>query len=318
MRFSVLIVTYRRPGRLRETLESVAACNPPADEVLVIDGDPKLSAEAPTRELAARGIVVRYLASSPSLSIQRNRGMEVASGEVFVFLDDDVRVDEHLFGVLSEVYADSSVVGATGPVLEQNPRHFGRPDSPIRRRIFPGGEEGTMTAFGYPRRILDPSRACNVEWMPGCFTSARSEQARLLGFDENVTAEIEGEDEDFSYRLSRRGKIRFEPRAAIDHKQLGFRAKAGSRRFDRNIVIVRTYLFRKNFRQTPMTRAQFAGLIAVLLVHRLVNREWRGALGLLDGVAYVLRHRRRPLLSPERTRRVIEDLRRAPGGASQA
>ena len=40
MRFSVVIPTLRRPGPLRETLESLLACEPPADEVIVVDGDP--------------------------------------------------------------------------------------------------------------------------------------------------------------------------------------------------------------------------------------------------------------------------------------
>ena len=40
MRFSVVIPTLARPEPLRETLDSVLACDPPADEVIVVDADP--------------------------------------------------------------------------------------------------------------------------------------------------------------------------------------------------------------------------------------------------------------------------------------
>ncbi len=304
MRFSVLIVTYRRPGFLQETLESITHCDPAAEEILVIDGDSERSAEPVVKRFAAQGENVAYAVSAPSLSIQRNRGMEVASGDVFVFVDDDVRVAPDLFAVLADVYADPSVIGATGKVVEQSARRFGRPNSGIRRILFPGGREGTMTRFGYPRKILDADTPRDVEWMQGCFTTARGDHARRVGFDENITAELEGEDEDFAYRLSRLGRIRYDPRAVLEHKHLGFKTKAGSARFNRDIVIVRTYLFRKNFPRTLATRAQFTGLIAILIAHRLMNREWQGALGLLDGSAYVWHRRGQPLLSPSRTKAI--------------
>ena len=39
-------------------------------------------------------------------------------------------------------------------------------------------------------------------------------------------------------------------------------------------------------------RAQFALLIATLVIHRLANRQWQGALGLLEGARAQLAGRR--------------------------
>jgi glycosyltransferase involved in cell wall biosynthesis len=178
VRFSVLIVTYRRPELLEETLESIVRCDPSPDEVLVVDGDAERSAEPVVERFAAQGKHMPYLVSPPSLSIQRNKGMDAASGDVFVFLDDDVRVAPDLFAVMADVYSDPSVIGATGKVIEQTARRFGKPDSRARRLLFPGGDEGTMTRFGYPRKILDPDTPRDVEWMQGCFTTARKDHAR--------------------------------------------------------------------------------------------------------------------------------------------
>ena len=75
---------------------------------------------------------------------------------------------------------------------------------------------------------------------------------------------------------------------------MGYSSK-DSREFGRLVVQNRWYLFRKNFRQTPLARLQFALLLALFVVHRVVNREWRGALGVVEGVGRILRGRWAPL-----------------------
>jgi hypothetical protein len=55
------------------------------------------------------------------------------------------------------------------------------------------------------------------------------------------------------------------------------------------VVKNRTYLFRKNFRQTPLARLQFLLLLLKLVGHRALNREWSGALGVLEGLGKLLR-----------------------------
>ena len=139
-----------------------------------------------------------------------------------------------------------------------------------------------MTAFGYPRRIQDVDRERDVEFMQGCFMTARTEVAARLRFDEALAGYALAEDEDFSYRLSREGRIRYLPAAVVDHKNIGFRS-LGSREFNRMVVRNRAYLFRKNFPRTLASRIQFAMLILLLMVHRAVNREWSGVAGLAQG-----------------------------------
>jgi GT2 family glycosyltransferase len=296
MRFSVLVVTRARPQVLRRALDSVAACDPRPDELVVVDGDEAHSAEPTVREFAAAaGFPVEYATSSPGLSAQRNRGVELVTGDVVVFLDDDVTLEPGIFAALARAYREPDVVGATGRVIEPEERRLGARSSPLRRLLFPGGEQGTMTRFGYPRRILDPETERDVEWMQGCLMSGRTEAVRRVPHDERISADYEGEDEDFSYRLSRLGRIRYVPDAIAHHEQMGFRGSRG-RSFDRRIVLVRTYLFRKNFERTVATRIQFAGLIAILFAHRLLNREWTAAAGVVEGVVEIWRRRRRALL----------------------
>jgi GT2 family glycosyltransferase len=272
-----------RPSPLRETLRSLAECDPRPDELIVVDADAERSAKVVTEEFADT-FAVRYVATRPSVTVQRNLGIDAMDGEVVVFLDDDVYVDPRLFRRLDEAYEDPSVVGATGRVVEPEPGRVVSPSSSLRRLLGGSELDGTFTRYGYPRYILDADRERDVEHMFGCFMSARREAAAGVRFDENLPGYALAEDEDFSYRLSRLGRIRYLPDVVVQHRKLGYSAQE-TREFGRLVVTNRTYLFRKNFRQTRLARFQFALLLAGLVVHRLLNREWRGARGLIEGAA---------------------------------
>jgi GT2 family glycosyltransferase len=289
VRFSVVIATKGRPGDLRQTLASLARCDPAPGETIVVDGDPARSAEAVAAS-AENGLPVRYVHSAPGLTRQRNEGVRHARGEIVVFLDDDVDLDGQLFAALERGYAEPNVVGATGRVLEAGVRRFGNKLSPVRRLLLAGGREGTMTSFGYPRRLLRNDRESDVEFMQGCLMSGRRDAVARVGFDERLRGYALAEDEDFSYRLSRLGRVRYLPDAVVRHKNTGFRSSR-SRQFNRDVVVNRAYLFRKNFRRTRAARLRFAGLVLLLIAHRVVNLEWQGVRGLLEGSLQAWRQR---------------------------
>lgn len=294
VRFSVVIPTMNRTDLLQQTLESLRNCDPPPDEVIVIDADSGGSAREVT--VAFQDVLrpaVRYLRSEPSLTAQRNLGIAEATCDVVVFLDDDVGLDPRLFELLGQAYDDPAVVGATGMVIEPDPHRRVGVRSGLRRFVPGGGEEGSFTRYGYPRYIQHVDLPRDVEYMLGCFMSARRDAATRVRFDEHLGGYALAEDEDFSYRLSRLGRIRYLPHIVVHHRKLGFSSK-DTRAFGRLVVQNRWYLFRKNFRQTPLARAQFGVLLAIFVAHRLANREWRGALGVLEGVGRILRGRWAP------------------------
>ena len=291
MRFSVVIPTMRRETILEATLASLQQCEPPPHEVTVIDADADGSSLAVVKAFDQQvAPTVRYIQTSPSLTRQRNIGIADVSGDVVVFLDDDVTIQPDLFAKLEEAYGDPEVVGATGRIIEPDAdRHLG-PASRWRRLLPGGGREGTFTRYGYPRYLQEFDTPRDIEFMRGCFMSARREAAATVRFDEHMGGYALAEDEDFSFRLSRLGRIRYLPEIVVEHRKMGF-GSYDERGFGRLVVVNRAYLFRKNFRRTPLARAQFGMLIGFMLVHRLVNREWRGAQGLLEGSFQVLRGR---------------------------
>jgi GT2 family glycosyltransferase len=291
VRFSVVIPTKSRLAPLRKTLESLREADPPPDEVLVIDADEGSSARALVVELQDGKLPAHYVHTEPSLTMQRNVGIERASGDVVVFLDDDVSLPKDLFAKLARAYAAEDVVGATGWVIEPHAQRLGGPRSILRRLVLPGSrrQPGRFTRYGYPRYVV-ADRPCDVEFMPGCFMSARRSAAAEVRFDEHLGAYALAEDEDFSYRLSRLGRVVYLPDVVVVHEKLGFRS-FDSRDLGRLVVKNRAYLFRKNFPQTPRARFQFGLLLAKMVGHRLLNREWRGALGVLEGTLKLVRGR---------------------------
>jgi GT2 family glycosyltransferase len=290
VRFSVVIPTMRRTDLLRQTLASLGACNPKPYEVIVVDADEAGSARDVVAEFQdGTEPLLRYLYRRPSLTAQRNLGIDASAGDAVVFLDDDIELDSAVFGRLAAAYTDDGVVGATGQIVEALPKRIGGPTS-IIRALLHGGREGTFTRYGYPRRIRHVERVQDVEYMIGCFMSARRDVAAAVRFDENLGGYALAEDEDFSYRLSRKGRIRYLPDVVVHHKMLGFASK-DSREFGRLVITNRSYLFRKNFPQTPLARMQFSLFLGVLVAHRIINREWRGALGLLEGTLALRRNR---------------------------
>ena len=272
---------------LADTLSSVLACDPGPAEIIVVDGDSAQSARPVLAAVADCGAPeIRYLAADVGLTRQRNLGLAAASADVVLFLDDDVTVPRETFRVLEEAYRDETVIGATGRVVGDRCR-VAR-ESLLRRLLPGGGREGSFTRYGYPRYIHRVDRPLDVDFMHGCFMSARRYEATSVGFDEMLLGYALAEDEDFSLRLARRGRVRYIPELVVEHR-LAPRERASSRSLDRMLVVNRTYLFRKNFDRTLLSRVQFAGLVAALAGHRLLMRDLDGVRGLVEGAAAALR-----------------------------
>ncbi|MEJ2151110.1 MAG: glycosyltransferase family A protein, partial [Chloroflexota bacterium] len=87
MRLSVVIPTRNRPADLRDLLESLQACVPPPDEIVVADDYQEadvlgeLRAEFP-------GVVFERLPERGYMTAARNAGAWRAGGQFIFFVDD--------------------------------------------------------------------------------------------------------------------------------------------------------------------------------------------------------------------------------------
>lgn len=104
---SIVIPTLNEAECLGRTLRQLSILNPPAWEVLVVDG----GSEDETRAIAqTAGVRVLY-SEERGRSVQMNRGAEAATGEILCFLHADTWVPDDLVAVIEQTLADNTVAG---------------------------------------------------------------------------------------------------------------------------------------------------------------------------------------------------------------
>lgn len=115
MRLSVVIATKDRAALLEDALASLRAQQGAPDfEVIVVDNG---SSDA-TREVAQRyGARYRYV-EEPNRALARNDGLEIATGDIIVFIDDDVVTSPHFLAAHAAAHERSSVpLCVSGPIM---------------------------------------------------------------------------------------------------------------------------------------------------------------------------------------------------------
>lgn len=123
---SVIIATYQREQVLCDTLRQVLSEPYVNKEVLVID-QTKTHTPGTRNFLELVGDSIRYIPMDhPSVTEAENLGIREASGDIVLFLDDDVTFEPGLIERHVRNYDDPSISGVAGMVLES-----GR--TPVRR-----------------------------------------------------------------------------------------------------------------------------------------------------------------------------------------
>ncbi|MGN6373495.1 MAG: glycosyltransferase [Solirubrobacteraceae bacterium] len=149
---SIVIPTRGRADYLQVALSSIAPQARAAGAELIVVDDAGESEEA--RKLASRfGARYEPHPRPLGLNVARNTGVERSSGELIVFVDDDVRVCEGwLAALLQGARAHPEVEVFTGPIVPRleghPPRSCGREGAPITSLQLGGSDRKTRYAWG--------------------------------------------------------------------------------------------------------------------------------------------------------------------------
>jgi len=114
---SVVICAYTldRWDLMKRALQSVAEQVPPPGEIiLVVDHNPELHIRALHEAL---GVTIVENAGTSGLSGARNTGLDVATGQIAAFLDDDAEAEPGWLAALTAPYVDEQVIGTGGIVV---------------------------------------------------------------------------------------------------------------------------------------------------------------------------------------------------------
>jgi GT2 family glycosyltransferase len=229
MKVSIVIAAYNRPGDLDEALASIRGQTRPADEVLVVDDSTDDGPERVVRSHgeASRTPVIRYLRNPRGnhLTVKRNLGVERTSGDLVVFLDDDVVLDPgYLAAVVAFFERHPEALGLQGHIAL--PPELGRRARLVNRfsRLFllhyyelDGCRVLPSSHTTYPLRPQGPV-AC--QWLSGCNMAYRRGVFDEFRFDEKLKRYAYVDDLDFSYRVwkGHRGSLFLLPEARLVHK----------------------------------------------------------------------------------------------------
>ena len=197
-RISVVICTYNGAATLRECLEGVLTLHYPNYEVVVVsDGSTDDSAQIASSYEGVMAIQT----PQRGLAAARNTGMEVASGELIAYIDDDAVPDPDWLTHLAMTFASGPFAAVGGPNVLP-------PDSSVVAQCV-------ANAPGGPTHVLISDR--EAEHIPGCNMAIRKAALEQIGgFDPQFRAA--GDDVDVCWRLLDSGeRIAFSPGAVVLH-----------------------------------------------------------------------------------------------------
>ena len=206
MKASVIICahTEKRWQSLLDAVASVEAQTHPAYEIIVvIDHNPALHERAIAGIAGARVVANR---DTPGLGGARNSGVDEATGDVVVFLDDDAVASRQWLAFFADAYEEPDVLGVGGgiePVWES-----GRP------RWYPAEFDWTV-GCSY---IGLPTRPAGVRNLIGCNMSYRRDLVEAAG---RFRLGYGCDETEFCIRLSvlrPKSRLLYMPHASVKHR----------------------------------------------------------------------------------------------------
>jgi glycosyltransferase involved in cell wall biosynthesis len=290
IRFSVVICTRDRSVVLRETLETVWHQSRLPDELVIID-DGHLDVEPLAAETDRRGVrfVYHNKSETPGLVRSRRVGIEKSSGDVILFLDDDVYLDERYIEAIVAVFesdGEGRVGGCMGRLegIRYHPlqmallRVFGM-DDPRREGQILKNFIGVLV-----RNIKQPTE---VQWLSGSNMAYRRAALEEVVIPTDLASYSAGEDRAISYQVGRRWRLIATPEARLVHRQIAA-SRVGSVEWGYQQVYYNYLHFRRYMPQDLRHRASYAWLCVGYVVINLMRLDWRRTLGNLRGIWRIL------------------------------
>lgn len=209
---SVIIPTFERNEPLRDLLGDLARQARVRGEILVVDQNrtPLDERCIPAKDGRLGAVAFRVIRSPPGVVAARNLAAATALGEILLFLDDDVRIDDARFLQRHAAnYDDGRVAAVCGQELVP-------PGFETVADWNVGGATPFQTAMFFPRNSTRRREVCALST---CNCSIRASVMKSVGgFDPAYRGNSYGDDADLALRLQARGfHIIFDPAASVRH-----------------------------------------------------------------------------------------------------
>ncbi|MFK7924964.1 MAG: glycosyltransferase family 2 protein [Bacteroidia bacterium] len=207
-RLSIIIPTLNRYSDLRNTISFLQAQSMEDFEILIVDQTDQEESE----DLSVLDERIHYhWFAEKSASAARNVGIKAAKGEILLFIDDDVIIEnpDYLANHLRN-YVHPDIPGVFGCTLEQAHHTDVRQSRPKKSYSRDNGWLFFPQNYAKPA-FVDSGRSNNL-------SVRRSVAITVGGMDEQYEKGAHREEADFCIRLSRAfGPLFFDPEARLVH-----------------------------------------------------------------------------------------------------
>ena len=114
---SIVILTYSRPEEIRSNVAGLLALSHPGIEIIVVDN----ASETPVEGLLPPDDRITVLTMKKNIGVGgRNAGINAASGNIVITLDDDVSgISDEAICALEEIFADDAIAAVNFMVLDR-------------------------------------------------------------------------------------------------------------------------------------------------------------------------------------------------------
>jgi glycosyltransferase involved in cell wall biosynthesis len=115
---TVVVATRDRTASLERTLASLERLRYRPFDVVVVDSAPSTAETRLALQERSTPFALRYVrASRPGLALAHNTALDLVTGDVVAFTDDDVEVDPWWLSAVAETFAETEVTCVTGLIL---------------------------------------------------------------------------------------------------------------------------------------------------------------------------------------------------------
>lgn len=209
LKLSVCIPTYNRPTQVETLLGNLLEQQRLPDEVVIVDASPDETTERVVRAFAERFPALVYKHSVKGLTLQRNCAIELATGDVVAFLDDDMLLEPEFLLTAEQIFEEDrtgQIGGVTGVQTNLRPPRVGG-GWRLKRRlgIVETDEHGRVLACGETTHLPRPSMGelVRTEFLPGCMHIWRRQALDKFRFSLFFQGYGLGEDKYFSSCVSK-------------------------------------------------------------------------------------------------------------------
>jgi glucosyl-dolichyl phosphate glucuronosyltransferase len=279
---SVIVPTMNRPQELMEFVQTLCSQSRLPEELVLVDAGSVEDLEATVREgLSKSPIKLKYSRSEAGTSLQRNVAMEMASGDIFFFFDDDVLLEPNYIEKTLpcfELPFDPPVGGVLGSFNSpyQMNRWLQAYSRLFRLTYRTDAAAAKVMASGAVRWLIRPDKVVPIPVCSGGRVAFRRECFENEKWDTFLPGYTMSEDVEISYRIAKNWTLVQTPEALLFHRKTDT-SRDSQKELIARLVFSRFYFFKKHMPKDARHIASFGlwnmGTIAHIAVFAAHKRR---------------------------------------------